>query len=225
MFLALPMQIAKEDMKGSVPIANTVIVIFNVLAYLILQPENWSVGTGTAPWTILTYGFVHDGWWHILMNMWILWVFGHAVNRRVGNRIYLLTYLGTIVTIGIVLRLFASGLALGASGGVFAVLAVALMLLPAARVDVHYLLSLPWTIIVGLIKWPKYGLFWIIRWGTVQISALLCVTILALLELVVFVFCCFYLVLSWSNLGHLLGLACGVAAVLMMPRTITRETG
>ena len=45
----------------------------------------------------MLYGFSHASFWHLLFNMWALWVFGNPVNRRLGNGYYLLAYLGTIV--------------------------------------------------------------------------------------------------------------------------------
>ena len=104
---------------------------------MFLSPLTWAVGPGSGPWTILTYGFVHAGWWHVLFNVWYLWVFGNPVNRRIGNGYYLLTYLGTIILLGIFGRLLLPGYGLGASGGVFAVIAMMGLLMPAAKVEAH----------------------------------------------------------------------------------------
>jgi rhomboid family protein len=45
------------------------------------------------PWTFLTYMFVHGGLLHLLGNMLMLFVFGSAVETRMGSRAFLLYYL------------------------------------------------------------------------------------------------------------------------------------
>lgn len=50
------------------------------------------------PWTIVTYMFVHAGFWHLALNMWMLWLFGprleHAWNSRSFSFYYVLCGLG-----------------------------------------------------------------------------------------------------------------------------------
>jgi len=52
----------------------------------------------TRPWTIFTYMFVHAGFWHLALNMWMLWVFGprveHMWNARSFSFYYILCGLG-----------------------------------------------------------------------------------------------------------------------------------
>ena len=38
----------------------------------------------SAPWTLLTYGFLHAGVTHLLFNMFALWMFGSDVERVFG---------------------------------------------------------------------------------------------------------------------------------------------
>ena len=45
------------------------------------------------PWTFLTYMFVHGGVLHLAVNMLALYVFGTAVESRMGSRSFLLYYL------------------------------------------------------------------------------------------------------------------------------------
>ena len=33
------------------------------------------------PWSVVTYMFVHDGFWHLAMNVYGLWVFGPRFER------------------------------------------------------------------------------------------------------------------------------------------------
>jgi len=45
------------------------------------------------PWTFLSYMFVHAGLLHLLFNMLMLFVFGAAVEQRMGSRAFILYYL------------------------------------------------------------------------------------------------------------------------------------
>lgn len=219
MFFPIPMQIASAPRFGArpQPMANVVLIVLNLLAYLLLSPLTWAVGPNSPSWTILTYGFVHAGWWHVLFNVWYLWVFGNPVNRRIGNGYYVATYFGTIILLGILGRLLLSGYSIGASGAVFAIIAMMGMLMPSARVEVHYLALFPVTVVMGLMKRPGYWLFWIVRWGTGQWMALVLCALYPFFEL------CAMLLggLNWTNLGHLGGFVCGVGAVLLLPTSIS----
>src|SRR5262249_52405731 len=122
MLLILPIQVRTP--AGPVPLANPVLIAVNVLVYLFVPSatQHLAVGPGSSLFTVLTYGFVPSTAGHLLVNLWILWLFGNPVNRRLGNTYYLLTYLGALLTLGIVVRLLASQPLVGSSGAIFAVL-------------------------------------------------------------------------------------------------------
>ncbi|CAN5702756.1 rhomboid family intramembrane serine protease [soil metagenome] len=77
------------------------------------------------PWTFLTYMFVHAGLLHLLGNMVMLFVFGTAVENRLGSRTFILYYL----LCGVGAAVFSLGLSgimqvspfVGASGAVLGV--------------------------------------------------------------------------------------------------------
>lgn len=46
----------------------------------------------TRPWTIVTYMFVHAGFWHLALNMWMLWMFGPRVERAWNARSFTFYY-------------------------------------------------------------------------------------------------------------------------------------
>ncbi len=221
MFIPIPMQIRGRNDSGTLPVANYCIIGLNVFCYLFIAQKALWVGPGTMPWTILTYGFAHAGFLHLLFNMWFLWVFGNPVNRRIGNGWYVLTFLGTLIVIGLTARLFSGGHVLGSSGAVFAVVAVSSMLMPTARVDVHYLALFPITVLIGLFRPPKFWLFWFVRWGSPTIPVVALAAFYVLFEVFGLVSRMLFWGLSWTNFGHLLGFACGLAAVLLMPTQIT----
>ena len=100
----------------------------NLLERLILWPP--AVERGRQYDRLLTYGFVHADWMHLLFNMITLWSFGTAVERAFSQMItpagYVLFYLSAIVVS--ILPTYISHRrdpnyrSLGASGGVSAVL-------------------------------------------------------------------------------------------------------
>jgi len=47
----------------------------------------------TRPWTIVTYMFVHAGFWHLALNMWMLWMFGPRVERAWNARSFTFYYI------------------------------------------------------------------------------------------------------------------------------------
>ena len=75
------------------------------------------------PWTVLTYMFVHAGFWHLALNMYTLWLFGprveHAWSAGSFTRYYLWCGLGAWL---VHVMLTRSGLLVGASGAIFGVM-------------------------------------------------------------------------------------------------------
>ena len=43
-------------------------------------------------WQVLTHMFMHGGFWHILFNMYTLWLFGSVVENIIGSKKFLLFY-------------------------------------------------------------------------------------------------------------------------------------
>jgi membrane associated rhomboid family serine protease len=215
MFLPLPVRFHDGRDFHAVPAANAVIVAINVLAFCL----DWHpvVGPGTGLLSIVTYAFGHASVFHLVGNMFALLVFGSAVNRRLGNDWYFLVYMGSVVFLGVFARLFCGGPLIGASGAIFAVIAIGCLLMPSAIVEVFYFALFPITLIIGLLIRPKHWVFWFIRWDTFELRAWWGLLLVPLLE----IWGLFSYGWNWSNLGHLLGLVCGVAAVLLLPTRIT----
>jgi membrane associated rhomboid family serine protease len=81
-------------------------------------------------WQLVTYSFFHSGIWHLVGNMFGLWMFGSAVENAWGSRRFIELYaIGTlgaaVTTVGVAYtRLLGSPdtATIGASGAVFAIL-------------------------------------------------------------------------------------------------------
>ncbi len=83
-------------------------------------------------WQPLTYLFVHGNIWHILWNMFVLWMFGCDVERTWGTRRFLFFYFLTGVGAGLFILLLSGPetLTIGASGAVLGVIVAFAMLFP-----------------------------------------------------------------------------------------------
>lgn len=91
-------------------------------------------------WRFFTYMFLHGGMFHLLFNMFALWMFGAQIERLWGSRTFLLYYficgLGGSVTYGL-FNLNPEGMGafapmLGASGAVYGILLAFGMTFPDA---------------------------------------------------------------------------------------------
>jgi membrane associated rhomboid family serine protease len=83
--------------------------------------------------------FLHGGFLHILGNMWILLIFGDAVEDRFGHLRYLAFYLLAGFAAGLTQIYFSWGSALptiGASGAIAGVMGAYFFLYPLARVTI-----------------------------------------------------------------------------------------
>src|SRR5512135_745729 len=137
-----------------VPVVNWMLIALNVLVFLYelsLSPsgmERLTLRWGLVParlmadpvtaWvTIFTSMFLHGGWFHILSNMWVLFIFGDNIEDRMGGGRYLSFYLLSGVAAGLlqsfVLRSSGEPM-IGASGAIAGVLGAYLILYPRARI-------------------------------------------------------------------------------------------
>jgi membrane associated rhomboid family serine protease len=142
------------------PVVNTAIIGLNVLLFFVelsqgprldrfiitygLVPARYSmpeIGShfsfGQQVLSLLSFMFIHGGFWHLLGNMWSLYIFGDNVEDRLGPLRYLLFFL---------LCGFASGLShlfinwhsqvptIGASGAIAGVMGAYLILYPKSKI-------------------------------------------------------------------------------------------
>jgi len=92
------------------------------------------------PWTFVTYMFVHGGLLHLATNMLALYVFGTAVENRMGSRAFILYYLycGVGAAIAALLLSLVTHIApfIGASGAIMGVAVAFAMFWPDAELIV-----------------------------------------------------------------------------------------
>ncbi|HEU5170520.1 MAG TPA: rhomboid family intramembrane serine protease [Gemmatimonadales bacterium] len=103
-----------------------------------LSPETRCVlGFGSTWYTPVTSMFLHGGWFHLIGNMWFLWVFGNNVEDSMGRTrfvaFYLLCGIGAAAT-----QTFLSPSSpipmVGASGAISGIMGAYVLLYPTVRV-------------------------------------------------------------------------------------------
>lgn len=101
-----------------------------VPAQLITNPqEEWP--------TIFTSMFLHGGWFHILSNMWVLYIFGDNIEDRLGSLRYLIFYLLSGIAAALLQVFVVQGSfvpMIGASGAIAGVLGAYLISFPRSRI-------------------------------------------------------------------------------------------
>lgn len=100
-------------------------------------------------WQPFTYMFLHAGWLHIFFNLLGLWMFAGELENYLGEKRFLTYYLLSGFGAGLLIALMnyyvylkngSSGITLGASGALYAVLIAYAMLWPNREVLLYFLI-------------------------------------------------------------------------------------
>jgi membrane associated rhomboid family serine protease len=170
------------------PVVVLVLVVVNSAAFLVTRDDvlgaanHWgfvpSAAEGRimarspgwdAAYTSVTYAFLHGGWCHLIGNMWMLLVFGMALESRAGHIPFAAAYLAfAILAVGVhaMMQTGAVRPAIGASGAISGVLGCYLALEPRSRVLSVFFLG----IIFFLTEIP--ALFYAAVWLILQIDGI-----------------------------------------------------
>jgi membrane associated rhomboid family serine protease len=108
--------------------------------YFGLRPD--LVVSELAFFQFFTYMFLHGGFFHLLINMFILWMFGSDLEREWGAKAFLFYYLLTGVGAGLLnfLAMLNSSIpTIGASGAIYGILAAFGMLFPNRMIYIYFL--------------------------------------------------------------------------------------
>ena len=88
-------------------------------------------------WPFFTCMFLHGGWFHIISNMWVLWLFGDNVEDRLGHFGFLTFY----IICGIIssfthyyFNMNATVPVIGASGAIAGVMGAYFIMFPKSRI-------------------------------------------------------------------------------------------
>jgi len=128
---------------------NALVHLFGVVPLRYFNPEWARVhGLSQSLWPALTYMFLHGGWWHLIINMWMLWIFADNVEDAAGHVgfaiFYVLCGLAALAA-HLILNLGSPVPVIGASGAIAGVMGAYFVLYP--RGTVHTLIPIffiPW---------------------------------------------------------------------------------
>ena len=135
-------------MLANLPPATRALLLANVGIFLLQMLAGplllqwfalWPPGMGFQPWQLVTYAFLHDGFMHILVNMFALFMFGTPIERYLGVRRFTLFYFVCALTAGLTqlsVALFegTGSATIGASGAIFGLLLAFAMYFPRERI-------------------------------------------------------------------------------------------
>jgi membrane associated rhomboid family serine protease len=87
-------------------------------------PVGYGITFDFYPWQLITYQFMHGDFWHIFMNMFMLWMFGTELEKYWESKKFLLFYLICGIGAGLLHMLMSTFLghiapAIGASGSLY----------------------------------------------------------------------------------------------------------
>ena len=143
------------------PVVTVTIILLNTAAWffeLSMPREQLSaflqvwgvVPAAFVPSTLITSMFLHGGWWHVIGNMWYLWIFGDNVEDRMGHGRFIVFYLlcGITAAAG-QMWIDPNSLlpTIGASGAIAGVMGAYIVLYPKSRVLTLVTLIIFWEII------------------------------------------------------------------------------
>ena len=165
------------------PVVNTTIIGINVVVFVIqflqgaeinrfiyiygLVPARYSLPQiaeyftpGQQVFSLVSFMFLHGGVWHILGNMWSLYIFGDNVEDHLGPVRYALFYLLCGIASGLshlILNLNSNIPTIGASGAIAGVMGAYFLLHPRSKIltlipifFIPYFINIPAFVFLGL---------------------------------------------------------------------------
>jgi len=171
------------------PVVNNALIVVNGLLFLVqltqgadldrfiyihgLVPARYSIPQVSSYFTsvqqlfsFVSFMFLHGGFWHLVGNMWSLYIFGDNVEDHMGHMRYLLFYLLSGLASGITHLLFnyySNVPTIGASGAIAGVMGAYFILHPSSRI----LTLIPILFIPFFIEIPAF--FFIAFWFVLQV--------------------------------------------------------
>ena len=105
-------------------------------------------------WQPFTYLFFHGGIWHVLINMFVLWMFGSELEKFWGKKEFLRFFFITGIGSGLITILFSlssTNPVVGASGAIYGVLLAYGFMFPNRLVYLYFLIPIKVKYLVMLI--------------------------------------------------------------------------
>jgi membrane associated rhomboid family serine protease len=105
-------------------------------------------------WQLVTYMFLHGGFWHIFFNMFVFWMFGVELEREWGSKEFLKYYLICGIGAGLVNIILTSkdpgyiG-TVGASGAIYGVMVAYALYYPDRQILIYFMIPVKVKYFVG----------------------------------------------------------------------------
>jgi membrane associated rhomboid family serine protease len=147
------------------------LILLNVVIFVLqglLQADPFlSVHFGLVPqlimtrgwvWQLVTYMFLHHGFWHIFFNMFALWMFGSTLERTWGGKGFLQYYFLTGLGGGLCYFIFNMNSMIqtvGASGAIYGLLVAYAVLFPDSVIYLWFVIPIKakwFALIFGVIE-------------------------------------------------------------------------
>jgi membrane associated rhomboid family serine protease len=146
-----------QAVKGLIVVNSAVFLLTYVAGSIISQTYFWQypkIYLGLVPWLVihnlflwqpLTYLFLHAGFFHIIFNMFALWMFGADLERLWGSAQFLFFYLLCGVGAGlcnVLLQPSSQIPTIGASGAIYGLLLAYGMLFPDRPILLYFFIPI-----------------------------------------------------------------------------------
>lgn len=136
--------------------------LYGVVPIRLTQPELAMLAgyPDSGYYTLITHMFIHGGFWHLVLNSWMLWIFADNIEDVMGPFRFLVFYLvcgaGALV-VHIFFNLNSPVPVVGASGAIAGVMGAYLLLYPHSRVITFipifflpYIVEIPAVVFLGV---------------------------------------------------------------------------
>lgn len=148
------------------------IIVANVLFsmkgfddYAFLDKYKFQVGRvkGNEKLRMLTSGFLHVDWMHLLLNMYVLYAFGNIITQILGTTPFLIVYFGSLLAGSLYTLQYHKNepyySAVGASGAVSGIVYSSILLFPDMELLLFFAIPIPGYIFaVGYLLYSIYGM-------------------------------------------------------------------
>jgi len=129
-----------------IPYITILLILLNVVIFFVFKESQTDIIKlyGFIPgefnfFHILISMFLHANIWHLLFNIWFLWIFGDNVENRIGHLKFLLFYFLCGISSAIIYSILGNNLTIpliGASGAISGILGGYLILFPKNKLRV-----------------------------------------------------------------------------------------
>ncbi|ETR69541.1 MAG: rhomboid family protein [Candidatus Magnetoglobus multicellularis str. Araruama] len=143
------------------PMEEGLIYLYGLLPVRYSMPElSMHFSIGQQLFSLISFMFLHGGFWHLLTNMWTLYIFGDNVEDHFGSIRYLLFYLLCGMASGLahlLTNFYSPTPTIGASGAIAGVMGAYFILHPGAKIltlipiiIIPYFLEIPAFVYLGI---------------------------------------------------------------------------